>query len=141
MAELYHDLDGLEILGVWANLPDIGTYFEIFDDYLDFHIYPWDPTGFDSGEMIPERKNALRLLMTEMENYRVAHDPRLQQGQQPHTPRSSQRDEQIFGKVVESKTSMQKGQRIIDTSTREVVMKVPQKEDLEIMELAALCLS
>lgn len=131
MAELHDSLDGLEILGVWANLPDISTYFEIFDDYLDFKIYPWDSTGYDDGEMIPERKNALRLLLTAMQEYSMAHNPNQQQPQQQGGQQPQNLDPNIFDKVVESKAVQQKGNKIVETSTREVVMRAPQKEDLE----------
>lgn len=55
-----------DIWSVYYSLPDITDYFEIFDDYLDFHIFPWDNHGFDKGEMYIERKIALRLLTMAM---------------------------------------------------------------------------
>ena len=58
-----------DIWTVWANLPDISIYFEIFDDFLDFKIYPWDKHGYDQGELYPERKVALRYLNLGMNLY------------------------------------------------------------------------
>ena len=54
---------------MWAvlnNLPDVQEYYSIFDDYLDFDIKPWDKHGYDAGEMIPERKVALRYMVLAM---------------------------------------------------------------------------
>lgn len=43
-------------------LPDVKVYFEIFNDYMDFDIYPWHENGFDHGKMYLERKSAMRYL-------------------------------------------------------------------------------
>lgn len=54
---------------MWAvmnSIPDVSEYYAIFDDYLDFDIHPWDKHGYDQGEMIPERKVALRYLSLAM---------------------------------------------------------------------------
>ena len=48
------------------SIPDVSEYYAIFDDYLDFEIKPWDKHGVDEGEMIPERKVALRYLVLAM---------------------------------------------------------------------------
>jgi hypothetical protein len=53
-----------------SSLEDVGIYFEIFDDYLDFHIYPWDEKGYDEGVMYPERKAAIRYLTLAMNLYK-----------------------------------------------------------------------
>lgn len=51
---------------VMNSIPDVSEYYAIFDDYLDFEIKPWDKHGVDEGEMIPERKVALRYLVLAM---------------------------------------------------------------------------
>ena len=60
---------------VMAAIPDVEEYFAIFDDYLDFDIKPWDDHGYDQGEMIPERKVALRYLSLAMNIHKT--DPAL----------------------------------------------------------------
>ncbi len=63
---------------MWAvlgSIPDVEEYYAIFDDYLDFEIKPWDEHGYDQGELIPERKVALRYLNLAMNIHK--QDPAL----------------------------------------------------------------
>lgn len=62
---------------MWAvmnNIPDVTEYYSIFDDYLDFDIKPWDKHGYDAGEMIPERKVAIRYLVLAMNIHKATPD-------------------------------------------------------------------
>ena len=55
-------------------IPDVTEYYSIFDDYLDFDIKPWDKHGYDAGEMIPERKVAIRYLVLAMNIHKATPD-------------------------------------------------------------------
>lgn len=55
---------------MYATLPDVLLYFEIFNDLLDFELYPWHELGHDRGKMIKERKTAIRFLKMAIEMHK-----------------------------------------------------------------------
>ena len=126
---------------VMGAIPDVEEYYSIFDDYLDFDIKPWDEHGYDQGQMIPERKVAIRYLTLAMNIHKS--DPALlptnmlsfmSEYQKPEYQEPEKLDK-VMGRYKKRTTKYSDLRKEVESEDTKVVVKTKAHAGLSAQEM------